>query len=410
MNIPNWSQEHPWSAAITPWSSVTVWEISKKVTAITQENFTESPTYREIRGNISADFYTTWTRLLSERNFPEWFRYCFDEYLKNAYHTGNINQLILSEDELYEYFPGEEIGFVSWYFSHQVSLLDFNHQTDNTYTVTWLRKFDTLYLNPFFHESGRDLIAWMEHLWGLEFSESFVNRFFEIGRSFDKRYGNGIASASRYLFSCVNMDFLSWIFVGNVSAEEALEKIALYEPKTDIIRLFQSILVSFLQRQWWGWDHLGYKRFVSWQSPRDKSCKDAESYFLSLLTEPQWEFEHFQIIGDFIEKNLHKSQPARTAVNYRDVWMNGIKYPRGCLFRLNTRNDAIVSVEPIRITEFAVPHFFDSAHVSEHPFWSQHKETLGRMKADDFDTEQYVATDVLDFLRNMLDDRTLRDL
>lgn len=94
-----------------------------------------------------------------------------------------------------------------------------------------------------------------------------------------------------------------------------------------------------------------YDHFYSWLSARDKSCKDAESYFYN---DVNWlRNKHIRKIWSFIEKNLDKEKNRRTAISTEEISVNWIYYPKWYLFRLKTLNWEILWVEPLRMTIFS---------------------------------------------------------
>lgn len=227
------------------------------------------------------------------------------------------------------------------------------------------------YLENFCSEIDR-----FEEETGIIFNKNLKQKLKEMENSgFSSRYWNGFASFTRNISYLVNRGKFLECFE-NIDINKLIN-IKIFTSENpyiqEFIKLIKSIITSWLEKQ-----EKWYTYFNSGLSARDKSCKDAESYFCEILEiENEYTKWNFRKIGEFIEKNLNKEPDRRTAINTKDVIVNGITYPRGYLFRLNTNWDTIISVEPIRMTIFTGGN--QTKKFGQTSFWTQYKEFINHM-------------------------------
>jgi len=223
----------------------------------------------------------------------------------------------------------------------------------------------------------KEFNAFVESTW-IQFSRKILAKLFEENWSwFDRRFGNGFAIFTRNIALYITTWLTDEIFE-ELPNDVIVSKLKNYKTDNPYFQwlLYQIISIFNASTSLW------YQLYESWMNKRDKSCKDAETYFSFLISKNGWncKVENFRIIGDFIEKNVDVEyqgfeeiwKSARTAISRKNLSVNWIFYPRWYLFRLNTKNDQVVSVEPLRMTILwwwdKIKDFWAIT------FWSQFKE------------------------------------
>ncbi|MDD4151395.1 MAG: hypothetical protein PHR68_02165 [Candidatus Gracilibacteria bacterium] len=205
----------------------------------------------------------------------------------------------------------------------------------------------TYRLEKYILEFGSDFNEFINKT-GVVFDNEILSKLYEKSKNFENRYGNGYAAFTRNISYLINNNRINEIFgieIDKIDVNKIKEfksdNIYIDSIRTQILSLFEKNEVNN-----------NYEYFSSGLGMRDKSCKDVESYFTELI-ETSNANNNFRIIGDFIEKNIDKPYDKRTAIAINDINVNGVFYPRGYLFRLNTNGDLIKGVEPLRVTMFS---------------------------------------------------------
>lgn len=170
------------------------------------------------------------------------------------------------------------------------------------------------------------------------------------GDAYDSRYGNSYSELTREVAKIVGNPARRYtkLFVGDEAeiaqkiAEINVEDIASAPVRT----LFQLLKESMNpQRNLFAADipvHDGMVKI------RDKSCKDAEAYFLGSIRDGQTTLHDVQ--G---RKMLHKHSGGRTAINLDPVIYRGVTIPAGGLFQRHDDGKGGEEYAFIRMTSFA---------------------------------------------------------
>lgn len=229
------------------------------------------------------------------------------------------------------------------------------------------------YEDGFLHEFN----SFVNMTW-IQFSKKLLAKLFEENWSwFDRRFGNWFSIFTRNISLYISTWLTDEIFE-EIPNDIIVSKLKNYKTDNPYFQwlLYQIISIFDASTSLW------YQLYESWMNKRDKSCKDAETYFSFLISKNGWncKVENFRIIGDFIEKNVDVEfqgfeemwKSARTAISRKGLSVNWIFYPRWYLFRLNTKDDQVISVEPLRMTMLwwwdKIKDFWAAT------FWSQFKE------------------------------------
>lgn len=207
------------------------------------------------------------------------------------------------------------------------------------------------YENGFLNEFN----SFVDMTW-VKFSKKLLAKLFEENGSwFDRRFGNWFSIFTRNISLYINTWRTDEIF------EEAPNDITIsqlkdYKTNNPYFQWLLHQITSIFDES----NISSYQLYKSWMNKRHKSCKDAETYFSFLISKNGWnsKIENFRIIWDFIEKNIDIEfqwfeeiwKSPRTAISRKDISVNGIFYPRWYLFRLNTKEEKVISVEPLRMT------------------------------------------------------------
>ncbi len=228
-----------------------------------------------------------------------------------------------------------------------------------------------------FSEFWKELTKMFEST-GIQLTDIIIDRLFESEDNFDSRYGNGFSSMTRMMSAMTNTWNIWKIF--QQMPNDIITRITNFNSTNSYVNLLKGYLISVIKKykgdseSWW------YSLFRSWLSTRDKSCKDAETYFGFILSDDTSTLiKKYRIIWDFLEKNIEREENFRTALSIKEVIVDGIRYPKWFLFRLQTKNWNILWVEPLRMTIYSSDKIMTDGRGA---FWHQFKETMLSLTSD----------------------------
>ncbi len=187
--------------------------------------------------------------------------------------------------------------------------------------------------------TGQVLIEALKHA-NLKFSANFEN-FLTMNRSpaFNDRYGGAYTHISRLLAKVLwsrDLNKMANIFVNENNDKASLEELNLLAdyPNTDhAFSSLQNILRQLLDREVDD-DTSDIEVLSTAIDVSDGACFDVSTYYCQALRYGQL---YLKLING--KPFLLKTHGARTLINLRPIWFNGVNLPKGSLFTMTGENE-----------------------------------------------------------------------
>lgn len=174
----------------------------------------------------------------------------------------------------------------------------------------------------------------------------------ESSSDYDKRYGGSYSELSREIAKYVNNPerSLGIIFEGDEDQiRQSLESIDIGTITNEPARILIAMLRLSVSRSQEAVRDSELPVFEGTISMRDKSCKDAETYYLGSFVQHKYSMS---VVGE--KPMLHKHFGGETSINLEPVVYKGIEIPAGGLFQRHQDEQSNVSYAFVRMTSFAL--------------------------------------------------------
>lgn len=221
-------------------------------------------------------------------------------------------------------------------------------------------------------ETGQALVQVIDNA-GLGPSSKLANVLAEQHQGssdYDKRYGGSYSELSREIAKFINNPVrnLESMFAGDEDQiRQSLESIDASSIDNEPTKVLVSMLQASINRTQADITRSDIPVFEGTISMRDKSCKDAEAYYLGSLDQSS-KYSVSEVEG---KSMLHKHFGGETSINLEPIVYKCVEIPAGGLFQRHEDEQGNISYAFVRMTSFAF-----SEHDAKDAFTWQYTETM----------------------------------